>query len=41
MKSRNVAIDLAKLAFCFGIIFLHMNPIRIASEPDLIMCFGY
>ena len=41
MKSRNVAIDLAKLAFCFGIVFLHMNPIRIASEPDLIMCFGY
>ena len=41
MKNRNIMIDFARLLFCFGIIFLHMNPIRIQSESSLIMCFGY
>lgn len=41
MRNRNVVIDFARLLFCFGIIFLHMNPIRIESESELIMCFGY
>lgn len=39
--NRNPVIDIARMVFCFGVINLHMNPIRIASEPNLIMCFGY
>lgn len=38
---RNTVIDLCKLLFCIGIIHLHMNPARINSETQLIMCFGY